>query len=257
MTSPFKVGAAGVCDCADCRCEEPRPCACGLPSRPGFHGRDACGLADGSVRDEATSPRHGQRPRVNGRRCPSPTYYSWFTMIQRCTNPAHKQWKNYGGRGVAVCERWHSLAAFVQDMGERPAGTTLDRINGALGYEPGNCRWATPLEQQRNKSTTRFLTVRGETLALTAWAERTGLGESTIRERLRRGWSPEDAVSASPRQAGWRLGKRTGATSERRLSRMPDSAMRHGTDACGWADGSVDEADAASQGVAAAMTGRA
>jgi hypothetical protein len=83
-------------------------------------------------------------------------------MIQRCTNPKHHAWKDYGGRGITVCERWqggHGLENFIADMGARPIGTTLDReeVNG--NYEPGNCRWATTLEQNNNRRP--FVLLRG------------------------------------------------------------------------------------------------
>ncbi len=82
----------------------------------------------------------------------SPTYRSWQAMIARCTSVNHKAYPNYGGRGITVCDRWHhSFEAFLADMGIRPDGMTLDRINNDGNYEPSNCRWATPKEQARNK----------------------------------------------------------------------------------------------------------
>jgi hypothetical protein len=72
-------------------------------------------------------------------------------MISRCTNPRVHNWKRYGGRGIAVCDRWLAFASFLQDMGERPGGTTIDRRDNELGYFPGNCRWATPKEQRANQ----------------------------------------------------------------------------------------------------------
>lgn len=79
------------------------------------------------------------------------TYVSWDAMLQRCTNVKHHKWKDYGGRGIRVCRRWHKFENFLADMGERPVGKTLDRKNNDGNYCKGNCRWATRSEQQRNK----------------------------------------------------------------------------------------------------------
>jgi hypothetical protein len=73
-------------------------------------------------------------------------------MIQRCENPKAANWPRYGGKGVTVCDRWHSFEAFLEDMGERPPGMTLDREKGHIGYQPDNCRWATLEQQNANRT---------------------------------------------------------------------------------------------------------
>lgn len=128
----------------------------------------------------------------------SPTYKSWHAMMKRCHQTGATEYRLYGGRGINVCERWQDFRNFLADMGERPTGHSLDRIDPDGHYEPGNCRWATNLEQQNNKRNNTVLTAGGRTMTIQDWHRETGIGSSTIRERLRRGWSTEDAVSKRP-----------------------------------------------------------
>jgi hypothetical protein len=103
---------------------------------------------------------------------------------------------NYGGRGITVCERWLSFENFYEDMGDRPEGMTLDRhpdFNG--NYEPGNCRWATDTEQHNNTRANRVISHNGETKTLTQWARSLGIEPGTLKERIRKGWSIEEALS--------------------------------------------------------------
>jgi hypothetical protein len=118
-------------------------------------------------------------------------------MWARCTNRRHKNWPDYGGRGIAVCAAWRSFAAFCADMGPRPPGATIERENNDRGYEPGNCRWATRREQSRNRRDIVRITAWGETKTRSAWLEdaRCVVGLGTLRHRLAHGWSPEGALS--------------------------------------------------------------
>lgn len=92
--------------------------------------------------------KHGHNNRLGQ----SPTYKSWDDMLSRCRRPSHNSYPQYGGRGITVCERWLDFRNFLADMGERPAGMSLDRRDGSKGYDPGNCRWATQKQQVRNSS---------------------------------------------------------------------------------------------------------
>lgn len=132
--------------------------------------------------------RHGLAHKI-------PEYSVWQSMIRRCTHPNSISFRYYGGRGINVCDRWrHSFENFLTDMGCRPEGMSLDRIDGNGNYEPSNCRWATQLQQDENRRSTRRITVKGETRTLTQWSNLTGTPRSTIQARLRRGMSSEAAV---------------------------------------------------------------
>jgi hypothetical protein len=116
-------------------------------------------------------------------------------MLRRCCNKDFKHFHHYGGRGIAVCDRWKLFEAFLSDMGECPLGLTLDRIKNDGDYKPGNCRWATQAEQNRNKRTNRLITWNGETLPLVDWAKRCGVCAQTIHYRILRDWPLGEALS--------------------------------------------------------------
>lgn len=120
----------------------------------------------------------------------------WKSMIQRCHNPRNPCFHRYGGRGILVCDRWRqSFAAFVQDIGPRPDGATLDRIDNDRGYEPGNVRWATRREQSENRFDTRLITHEGRTQTITAWAREVGLSAPTLWSRINAGWPVREALT--------------------------------------------------------------
>lgn len=117
-------------------------------------------------------------------------------MVSRCTNPAATGFKNYGGRGITVCDRWKCFESFFEDMGHPPDGQTLDRKDNDLGYSKENCCWATRHEQANNNRGNRLVTAFGETLNVRQWADRLGIKYVTLHARLtRKGWSPEKALT--------------------------------------------------------------
>lgn len=125
----------------------------------------------------------------------TPTYRTWMGMLQRCNTPGHNSYPRYGGRGIGVCERWMTFANFLEDMGPRPKGKTIDRWPNKDGnYEPGNCRWATNAEQNSNRSDNVLLTHSGETHTVTEWATIKGCPHIRLFSRLRNGWSIKDAL---------------------------------------------------------------
>lgn len=125
----------------------------------------------------------------------SATYKSWRSMIQRCEDPHNIGFRYYGGRGVTVCDRWrHSFEHFLSDMGERASGTSIDRYPNRSGnYEPGNCRWATRKQQNRNASRNVVVTYRGITACVSELCELFGGHPTTVRHRLKQGQSVESA----------------------------------------------------------------
>lgn len=113
-------------------------------------------------------------------------YNAWRSMRLRCHTPTNRAYKNYGGRGISVCERWrNSYDAFLKDVGRKPsAGHTLERIDNSGNYEPGNVRWATRSEQAQNRRTTHRITFQGQTKTLREWAEFVGLPWHLVYRRI-------------------------------------------------------------------------
>jgi hypothetical protein len=127
----------------------------------------------------------------------SPEYKSWHAMMQRCRNQNDDNWRHYGGRGISVCDRWSSFECFLADMGARPSlGHSLDRFPDPNGnYEPGNVRWATLDEQHNNKRTSHFVECDGKRQTIMQWSREKGWPYHVLSDRLRRGMSPEEALS--------------------------------------------------------------
>lgn len=126
----------------------------------------------------------------------TPTYYSWKNMLKRCLEPHNKHYEYYGGRGITVCDEWLSYDKFFADMGEKPDGRTLERIDNNGNYTPQNCRWATREEQDSNKRTNRHITYRGKTQTMEQWARELRIHPATLSNRINaRGMRPEIALS--------------------------------------------------------------
>lgn len=130
-------------------------CVCGIQkevygSQLTSGSTNSCGC--GRIDAPKARARHGH----NRKGIHSPTYRSWTSMTSRCSNPKDPSFMYYGERGVSVCERWREFENFLHDMGVRPPGKTIDRLNSNGNYEPGNCRWATPKEQIQNRRQIRW-----------------------------------------------------------------------------------------------------
>lgn len=124
-------------------------------------------------------------------------YEAWRNMRQRCINPKTPNFHNYGGRGIKVCDRWfNSFTNFIEDMGDKPSSNhSLDRIDNNGNYTPENCRWATKVQQDSNRRTTRPITINGVTKPLHQWARESPIKYETIKGRIYKyGWSPEKAI---------------------------------------------------------------
>ena len=128
-------------------------------------------------------------------------------MKSRCTNPNFNQYQRYGGRGITFDPRWATFENFLADMGERPTGTSLDRIDNSGPYGKANCRWATREQQANNRSSNRKVTIQGETRTLAQWARHFGINQATVKDRVERGW-PLGRALKLPKQPPGRPRKR-------------------------------------------------
>lgn len=132
--------------------------------------------------------------RTHGR-SKTPEYRAWEQLRRRCMDPKCPQYPNYGGRGIAVSSRWNRFEAFFEDMGPRPIGGSVDRIDVNGNYTPENCRWATMKQQQRNRRNNRRWEMDGQSLTVGEWAEISGVNWKSLKTRLYGGWSVRDAIT--------------------------------------------------------------
>ena len=145
----------------------------------------SCGCF-GKSRRSSRSTIHGYNKSGKSR---SPTYSSWASMMDRCEWGGHKiMYSRYGAKGIRVCKEWHDFREFVKDMGDRPKGTSIDRINNSLGYFKENCRWATRKQQSLNTTRTVKVMIEGKQEVVYELSERLGISKTVIRSRaVRRG----------------------------------------------------------------------
>lgn len=122
-------------------------------------------------------------------------YNVWAAMRSRVLNPNNPEYKNYGARGIKICPRWDEFSFFYADMGDPPPGLSIERKDNNLGYNPSNCIWADDKTQGRNRRCNRMVTFNGETMCVSAWAEKLGVNAHRIRCRIYAGWSIERALT--------------------------------------------------------------
>lgn len=187
-TPPGRIGAFWRCRC-DCGVEK---VVLGQQLRAGNTQSCGCLLRENGRNNGYGNRRHGMSGHHKTKE-----YRAWVNMRQRCTNPRRKDFPQYGGRGITVCDRWNqSFDAFLADMGCAPSPQhSLDRIDNNGAYEPCNCRWATDSEQRRNKRTNQLVTFDGRTQPMADWAHEYGVDYFAFRKRLVRGWSVERALT--------------------------------------------------------------
>lgn len=183
-----------------CRCDCGTVRQVAEPSlRSGSSTSCGCYTVERSVEANST---HGH---VNGKRATS-EYTAWQAMNARCRNPNNPRYASYGGRGIAICERWKRFENFWSDMGPKPSKShQLDRVDNDRGYEPGNCRWATPAVQMVNRRVTRFVEVDGKQVPLAELARLCGIPANTLRGRIVAGWDITRATSTPLKKTGPRL----------------------------------------------------
>lgn len=178
--------AAWLCEC-DCGV---RKTVVGNNLRQGNVVSCGCYQKEVATRNGVATKKHGEAR--------TPTYKTWIAMKARCFNPSDHAYGQYGGRGITVCERWtNSYELFLEDMGRRPRGTSIERIDVNGNYEPQNCVWATPKQQTRNRRCTIKVVYQGEEMPLIQAAEQSGIPYQVLRERKQRLKWPDDRLFAS------------------------------------------------------------
>lgn len=206
----------GGCAMWKCRCDcGAEKIAVSSELRRGHTRSCGCLLGDSN---RANKTKHGHAPK--GRI--SPEFRAWGHMKERCYSPKHVSYPNYGARGIQVCDRWlhgadgkSGFECFFADMGRKPSPSlSVDRADNNGDYEPGNCRWATDKQQQRNTRRNRRVTIGGRSASFAEHCERYGISDAAVRSRLSLGWDVEAAFS-TPTRSWVQRNERKNAKKER------------------------------------------
>lgn len=188
-------GSGGKRNKVQCRCE------CGnvkgvSPSNLTSGNTSSCGCLQ--------REKFGDRNRTHGL-SHTKTYAVWMTMWARCSNPNNESYSGYGAKGISVCPEWEDFSTFISDMGEAPEAMTIERCDGTKGYSKDNCKWATPTEQNRNRSNTIYLSFRGALVPLAEVADLLGMAYRKLywlrRKALSKGLVNGDNLDADLRTA--------------------------------------------------------
>lgn len=159
----------------------------------------SCGCLTKEILD-ARNHKHGMAG--------SKVYKIWADMVARCRRPSHKKYADYGGRGITVCDRWLKFENFFADMGDRPDGRSLDRVNNSKGYSPENCAWRTISEQNSNKRNNRYVEAFGINLPISWWGQLIGVGSSHLNKLLKKFHLEDIVVSRVGMDAALYIGDR-------------------------------------------------
>lgn len=188
------------CDCGSettCRASEVRSghtSSCGCLQKEHATEQIKRARVKATAKSLANGHGHSRRNRM------SVEYSTWRTMRQRCLNPNGKKYAIYGGRGIAVCDRWQRFQLFLEDMGTKPSPKhSLERVDNNGPYSPANCIWALPTVQANNRRTNRILRIGEDELTLAQASKKYGVSYNALRCRLRRGWTITEAVGLCPR----------------------------------------------------------
>jgi hypothetical protein len=172
-------------------------CDCGTVKPARLDGLRSGAIKSCGCKKKEHNLKHGHRRQGASDR----TYVSWDSMWQRCTNSASPVYRDYGGRGITVDPNWSDFARFLADMGERPEGLELERVNNELGYSKANCRWATRKEQMLNTRRTVKVRYKGQVTSLRALAKDVGMDPTLVLQRFNNGWSVERALTTPNRRS--------------------------------------------------------